>query len=69
MDTDIRVPVTKDQKSMIERAARMSERGELATWARTVLLQAAEAAVESRKQKRKAGESNPSARADPSSGV
>ena len=38
---DIRIPVTKDEKRLIQDAAGQSERGELADWARTALLAAA----------------------------
>jgi hypothetical protein len=47
MDTDIRIPVTADQKRLIA-AAVADEPGGLAAWARQVLLQAAGERVASR---------------------
>ena len=41
MDTDIRIPVTQDQKRTIAQAVADDPRG-LAAWARDVLLRAAE---------------------------
>lgn len=41
MDTDIRIPVTADQKQLIAEAL-ADEPGGLAAWARDVLLKAAE---------------------------
>jgi hypothetical protein len=49
MDTDIRIPVTADQKRLIA-AAVADEPGGLAAWARQVLLQAAGERAASRKQ-------------------
>jgi hypothetical protein len=49
MDTDIRIPVTADQKRLIA-AAVADEPGGLAAWARQVLLRAAGERVASRKE-------------------
>ena len=41
-ETDIRIPVTADEKQMVQQAAQQAgESGEMAGWARTVLLAAA----------------------------
>jgi hypothetical protein len=40
MDTDLRIPVTSEQKALIAEATR-DEPGGMAAWARAVLLQAA----------------------------
>jgi len=40
MDTDLRIPLTAEQKEIIHEATRR-EPGGLAAWARTVLLEAA----------------------------
>jgi hypothetical protein len=41
MDVDLRIPVTDDQKEAISEAAR-ADQTDLATWARPILLRAAE---------------------------
>lgn len=58
MTVDLRIPVTEDQKAIIDKAVLMTERRELATWAREQLLSAARTLIDSKK-KRKAGDSNP----------
>jgi len=40
-DTDLRIPVTAEEKQIIQQAAQQGESGELAGWARAVLLAAA----------------------------
>lgn len=40
MDSDLRIPVTKEQKQVLQEAARQDPEG-LASWARNILLQAA----------------------------
>lgn len=51
MDTDIRIPLTVEQKAVIVEAARDEPEG-MAAWARAILLTAAQAQIEGR-QKRK----------------
>ena len=50
MDTDIRIPVTQDQKRAISEAISDDPRG-LAAWAREVLLQAAEKRLSKRRDR------------------
>lgn len=40
MDTDVRIPVTSDQKAILTKATADAPEG-MAAWARTILLQAA----------------------------
>lgn len=47
-DVDIRIPVTKEEKGLIQKAAQEStDHGELADWARSLLLDAAKKATKS----------------------
>ena len=55
MDTDLRIPVTAEQKQLIAEALRDEPAG-LAAWAREVLLDAAKERID----KRKAGKSRKS---------
>jgi len=50
---DLRIPVTEDQKEIVAEAMRLSG-NDMATWARPILLAAAQALIEaSRKAKKK----------------
>jgi len=72
MDSDLRIPVTTAQKQLIAKAVATTERGEIASWARGILVRAAEDLINDnrkRKKQRKAGDSNPPAKAGPSGGV
>jgi hypothetical protein len=47
--SDVRIPVTQEEKELMQQAAQLrSERGELADWARTLLLDAAKRAIKGR---------------------
>ena len=47
-DVDLRIPVTAEQKELVSEAVRLLG-GDMATWARPILLQAAEDVVKARK--------------------
>jgi uncharacterized protein (DUF1778 family) len=44
MDTDLRIPVTADQKATIQQAAEIAQ-SDMAAWARQILLNAARAEI------------------------
>jgi hypothetical protein len=51
MDTDLRIPVTSEQKALIAEATRDEPEG-MAAWARAILLRAAQERVAERRAKR-----------------
>lgn len=54
MDTDLRIPLTSDQKSLIDEATVDVEKGK-AEWARTILLGAARRKLAKNKSEKRAG--------------
>jgi hypothetical protein len=54
MDTDLRIPLTSEQKSLIVEATRDEAEG-MAAWARAILLQAARSRVVRQESKGTAG--------------
>jgi len=50
METDLRIPVTWDQKSIISDATKDEPEG-MASWARGILLEAAKEKIERKKKK------------------
>lgn len=68
MTVDLRIPVTPEQKSLIDKAVTLTDKGELAGWARDLIMRAAQLLL-ANKKKRKTGDSNPSTQADPSGGL